>query len=67
MRFSWQRRADVEKKRRETAERHRDQVLARWPEVHAAVEPLRHERYLNGWTDTIVAIFGNPPRKDPSS
>jgi hypothetical protein len=64
MRFRWQHRADVEKVRREATEWHRDQVRARWPEVHAAVEPLRRERRLNGWTDTIVSIFGNPPRKD---
>lgn len=60
MRFPWQRRADRERKKREAAEHRLAGVVGQWPEVHAAVAPLRRERNLNGWTDTIVSIFEAP-------
>lgn len=65
MRFPGKRRrADRERDKQHLAKQV-EQVQAQWPRVRAAVEPLRRERELNGWTDTIANIFANPaPRRD---
>lgn len=66
MRFPWHGRADDAARQLAEIERQRERVQRQWPAVHAAVRPLRRERQLNGWTDTIVSIFADPPRKDHS-
>ena len=47
-----------------TSEKKLETVQEQWPAVQRAVAPLRRERRLNGWTDTIVGIFESPEQKD---
>lgn len=59
MRFSWQRRADREHDHRVKAEDRLRSARADWFEVEHQAANLRHQRELNGWTDTIALIFGS--------
>lgn len=58
MRFPWQRRADEEQHHRVVAEQRLSDAQADWPDVRRHAALLRAEKDLNGWTDTIVSIFG---------
>lgn len=60
MRFPWQRRADAEHTHRVAAERRLADAQADWPEVHRHADALRKQKELNGWTETIVTLFGAP-------
>lgn len=63
MRFPWQRRADEEQQHRIVAEKRRDDANSDWPVVREHAARLRREKDLNGWTDTIVGIFGTTSGK----
>lgn len=67
MRFPWQRRADEQEQHRLSAEKRLAEVRADWPKVQRHVEELRKQRELNGWTDTIIGIFGAPKSREGRS
>jgi hypothetical protein len=65
MRYPWKRRnRSHARDKRRVAEENLENIRARWPQVRAAVAPLRREREINGWTATIATIFGDAHRKD---
>lgn len=64
MKFPWQRRADHEQQQRLNAEKRSAEVHADWPKVQRHVDELRRQRELNGWTDTIIGIFGAPKSRE---
>lgn len=59
MRFPWQRRADEERDHRMAAEERLAAARADWAVVHAHADELRHEKYLNGWTGIVDALFAD--------
>lgn len=63
MKFPWQRRADVARAHRVVAEKRLEDVRADWPHVRREASGIRRQRELNGWTETIVAIFGTPQQR----
>lgn len=58
MRWWWTRRVDAAAVEAASARVEYERTLAQRPDVEALADDLRHHRVLNGWTSTIVSIFG---------
>lgn len=54
----WKRRADAAHADAQKARREYERLVAQRPRAEAVANDLRTHRETNGWTGTIIAIFG---------